>query len=319
MAYENRNYDLRQRRRIEREKRRKKRFKITASIILLLIVIAVIVCAILFQNSQKPDSNNKATTDNTTTSTVEISTVANQDTTVEETMVTTTESTTETTTEKTTATEPQTQAVNAEPQESKPYSDGISASFNKAETSKWYMKLANPWTTPLPEDYAPSLSTVQGYKVHSKIVKPLNAMISAAANDGINLYIVSAYRTYQRQETNFNNRVQKYIDQGMSKAEAEKKTATIIAVPGTSEHHLGLALDFNSLDQSFANTKEGQWLAKNAYKYGFILRYEKDTTDITGIIYEPWHYRYVTVEHAKKIQEMGITFEEYIDWLNSQG
>lgn len=309
MAYENRNYDLRQKRRIERERRRKKRFKITSAIILLLIIIAIVVCAILLSNPQKSDSDNTTTTNNTTQAT-ETSTVAIQDTTADETTVTT---------EQTTATEAPTQPVNAEPQESKPYSDGVSVNFNKAETSKWYMKLANPWTTPLPKDYAPSLSTVQGYSVHSKIVKPLNAMISAAADDGINLYIVSGYRSYQRQETNFNNRVQQYINQGMTKAEAEKKTATIIAVPGTSEHHLGLALDFNSLDQNFANTKEGKWLAKNAYKYGFILRYEKDTTDITGIIYEPWHYRYVTVEHAKKIQEMDVTFEEYIDWLNSQG
>jgi D-alanyl-D-alanine carboxypeptidase len=198
------------------------------------------------------------------------------------------------------------------------FDDGIPSKFNKAETKKWYLKLIGPYSDPLPKDYAPSLSTVDGYPIHSKIVTAYKAMKKAAKKDGVNLYIISGYRTYQRQKNNFNTRYNLYKSQGYSDDEAYKKTAAIIAVPGTSEHHLGLAMDLNSLDQSFGNTKAGKWLAKNSYKYGFILRYAADTTDITGIVYEPWHFRYVSVGHAYKIREMDVTLEEYIEWLKSQ-
>jgi uncharacterized repeat protein (TIGR02543 family) len=198
------------------------------------------------------------------------------------------------------------------------YDDGISVKFNKDETKKWYLKLIGPYSKPLAKDYKPSLSTVDGYPIHSKIAESYKAMKSAAAKDGVNLYIISGYRSYQRQENNFNNRYNLYLRQGYSKSAAYKKTASIIAVPGTSEHHLGLAMDLNSLDQSFGNTKAGKWLAKNSYKYGFILRYKATTTNITGIVYEPWHFRYVSVRHAKKIKEMDVTLEEYIKWLKTK-
>lgn len=325
MAYRGRDYDdigaRRRQMRELREKRYKKKMRITL-ILLLLIFVAVVVACVLFFGK---DENNGRKQDAVSTSqptTAQIST--EEQTSTGDTAVATENSATSTAAVKqetvpATSTQPKTKAANAEPSDKGSYDDGIKVSFNKAETSKWYLKFINPWSDPLPQNYAPDLSVVQDYKVHSGIVKPLRAMISAAADDGVNLYIISGYRSYQRQKTNFDNRVQQYINQGMTRAQAEKKTATIIAVPGTSEHHLGLACDFNSLDQNFEYTKAGKWLNNNAYKYGFILRYAKNTTDITGIIYEPWHFRYVSVGHAKKIQEMGVTLEEYIKWLNSQG
>ena len=91
-----------------------------------------------------------------------------------------------------------------------------------------------------------------------------------------------------------------------------------VALPGTSEHGLGLALDlisnqYSELDEKQAETKEAKWLEENCYKYGFILRYPPEKTAETGIIYEPWHYRYVGQEAAKEIMESGVTLEEYLE------
>ena len=105
----------------------------------------------------------------------------------------------------------------------------------------------------------------------------------------------------------------------MTRAEAEKKAATIVALPGTSEHHLGLAVDINSVETSFEDTAAFRWLQENAENYGFILRYPKDKQEITKIIYEPWHYRYVGVEHAKTINGLGMCFEEYVEYLSNGG
>ena len=89
-------------------------------------------------------------------------------------------------------------------------------------------------------------------------------------------------------------------------------TAQYIAVPGTSEHSLGLAVDLNSLEESFEQTAQFKWLIEHCAEYGFILRYPKDKEDITGISYEPWHYRYVGEDHAAKIMEQGLCLEEYV-------
>jgi len=115
----------------------------------------------------------------------------------------------------------------------------------------------------------------------------------------------------------FNNDVRKYKDQGYTESEAKVKTAMAVAIPGTSEHNAGLACDFNSVEESFANTAQSRWLQKHAADYGFIMRYAKDKTPITGIEYEPWHYRYVGEANAKRINELGMCLEEYVDYLKS--
>ena len=144
--------------------------------------------------------------------------------------------------------------------------------------------------------------------------KELNSDISA----------FSTYRSYSYQEGNFQRKVNKLISKGYSKTDAYNTAATIVAIPGTSEHQLGLAIDVylwslykrdGELNESFEGTKEYKWLQEHAWEYGFILSYPKDKIKDTGIIYEPWHYRYVGVENAKAIRDSGMLL---VQWLESQ-
>ena len=127
-------------------------------------------------------------------------------------------------------------------------------------------------------------------------------MAAAAKLDGIIIYNLSAYRSYQSQESIYNRSVKNY---GVE--ESDKTSAR----PGNSEHQTGLALDINSVDNNFENTTAYKWLINNSYKYGFILRYPENKENITGYSFEPWHYRYVGEDVANKIQEEDITFDEY--------
>ena len=105
------------------------------------------------------------------------------------------------------------------------------------------------------------------------------------------------------------------MDSGYSKEAAEKEAATCIALPGSSEHHTGLAVDFNVTSQSFENSKTFKWLKENAENYGFIMRYPSDKMDITGgIIYEPWHWRFVGINIAKEMKSLGMCYEEYCQY-----
>lgn len=137
-------------------------------------------------------------------------------------------------------------------------------------------------------------------------------MYKAAKKDGITLIPISGYRSYERQETNHKNRIALWQSKGYSYDEAVAKTSEVILPPGTSEHNLGLAMDICSLDYDFDQTKEYKWLEKNAHKYGFILRYKEEWKDKTGIVGEPWHWRYVGKENAKKIKDSGLCLEEYM-------
>ena len=189
--------------------------------------------------------------------------------------------------------------------------------------------MVNPWNT-VPEDYVldlvqlSSAYATEGNKVQSEIETALKQMMNDCNSACPAVCVVSGYRSIEAQTRNFNNRVQSFIDQGYSQEQAYQKTAERIAVPGTSEHHLGLAVDIIdtrewSLEQSQENLPAQQWLMKNCWKYGFILRYPADKIDITGIIYEPWHYRYVGKEVAQEIHELGdITLEEYIQRLTEE-
>lgn len=192
-----------------------------------------------------------------------------------------------------------------------------------SDPSAWNMILCNP-THPLPDDYIDGieLSSIYGrFQVDSRIYYNVRAMFLAAEMDGINLSMVSAFRDVDLQTRNFNNKKNYYIGLGYSEEDAYAKTATIIAVPGTSEHHTGLALDiltpsYTSLTAGFDQTKAYAWLVEHCAEYGFILRYAKDKTDITKIIYEPWHYRFVGIENAKKIMASGLSYEEYLGVLD---
>ena len=157
----------------------------------------------------------------------------------------------------------------------------------------------------------------EGHKVDARIVDFLKNMISDAKKAGYYIYVLSSYRDMEKQVSLYTAEVNKWVSRGLKKEEAQEKAGTIVAVPGTSEHHLGLAVDLVSsehiqLDQDAEKTKGYKWLVENCHKYGFILRYPNGSTDITGIIYEPWHFRYVGVEAATEIMEKEITLEEYL-------
>jgi len=145
-----------------------------------------------------------------------------------------------------------------------------------------------------------------------RVAPHFKAMYQAAQNDGITLTPVSGYRSYATQKRNFENKIQTYMNNGDSKVAATQKASTIILPPGTSEHNVGIAMDIISLEQNFENTKAFAWLQANAADYGFILRYPKDKQSVTKIIYEPWHWRYVGVDNAKKIKASGLCLEEYL-------
>lgn len=151
-----------------------------------------------------------------------------------------------------------------------------------------------------------------GYQVSRVLVDDLNNMYDQALKDGVKIYINNAYRSVESQEKIFNSRVNKYMKNKMSKRDAVALTKKSVQVPGYSEHHTGLAIDFSKLGDYQVNSKMWKWLSENASDYGFILRYPSSKTNITKISYEPWHYRYVGKKIAKEIKSKNITLEEYL-------
>lgn len=175
---------------------------------------------------------------------------------------------------------------------------------------------------PLPENFLPNkLETVEIFptskliKVEEQILTPLNDMYEKMKEDNVsNVFITSGYRSYDYQTILFKNKIQEYVNNGYIETEAENIAKTIVAIPGTSEHQTGLAIDLSidgSLEENFENSNVFKWLNNNAHKYGFILRYPKNKTELTKIIYEPWHYRYVGIELATYLYENKICLEEY--------
>ncbi len=192
-----------------------------------------------------------------------------------------------------------------------------------------FFHVVNPWNY-VPADYEMELVSLpkqygDGQQVDSTCYDALLQMIddcNAAMAGKTQAYVVSGYRSIQRQTNNFNNKVNRLMaeDTSLSRAEAEKIAATVIAIPGTSEHHLGLAVDIIdtdlwALEEEQEDLPAQKWLMENCWRYGFLLRYPKGTTDSTGIIYEPWHYRYLGVELATEIHNSGMTVEQYLQSL----
>ena len=177
--------------------------------------------------------------------------------------------------------------------------------------------LVNPWNK-VPKGYqADPVQFEGGYYIGSACHDALKAMFDDCRAAGCDPVLISGHRSRSFQEKLFDNKVQKLMDQGYSESGAKKKAAESVAVPGTSEHQLGLAADIIddsnwSLDETQADNPTQQWLMAHCWEYGFILRYPEGTTEITGIIYEPWHYRYVGIEAAMEIKALGVTLEEYL-------
>lgn len=186
------------------------------------------------------------------------------------------------------------------------------------DSTDWRFVLINK-QHPIPENYEFNLGRTKAtIRCDDRIIEDLLLMLQAAQREGFNLGVRSAYRTADRQESNFNDRIKDYMRQGLSYMEAYKKTSQVITVPGCSEHEIGMALDITSdnyipLLQGFAETEEGQWLAEHSHEYGFIVRYPLGKEYITGIEYEPWHFRYVGREAAKIMYDENICLEEFWD------
>lgn len=182
--------------------------------------------------------------------------------------------------------------------------------------------LINPWHL-LPEDYEADLEVVEyGHKVDACAAEHLKDMLSDCRDAGYSPLICSSYRDRSKQEILFDNDVRKFMYRGYSEEEAIKETAKSVAVPGSSEHEAGLAVDivylrYQVLDESQELNDTQQWLMEHCMEYGFILRYPRDKQDITGITYEPWHYRYVGEKAAGEIMSRGICLEEYLGVIDT--
>lgn len=184
----------------------------------------------------------------------------------------------------------------------------------------WNLILINK-NHPIPDDYQFTLGTIRGnMRCDERIIEPLTQMIAHAEEDGIHLSVCSPYRDMERQSYLFERKIKSYRRKGMSYLKAYQMSSQTVTVPGASEHQVGLAVDINcdsywKLDEGFADTDAGRWLADHSWEHGFILRYPKEKEDITGIQYEPWHFRYVGMEAAEIIAKNKITLEEFIEEL----
>lgn len=180
----------------------------------------------------------------------------------------------------------------------------------------WNLRLVNA-SHPLPDDFTVETKTVDwGYEFDARAADALCRMIEDCQAAGLEPLICSAYRTGEKQSDLFENQLERQKENGLSGEEAVAAAAMVVAEPGTSEHESGLAvdicsMDYQILDEGQEETPEFQWLAAHCAQYGFILRYPPDKSDITGVIYEPWHFRYVG-EAAEEIMSRGLTLEEYL-------
>ena len=186
-----------------------------------------------------------------------------------------------------------------------------------SDDDRWCLALVNE-KHPLDTSYVPAkLTEISGGKqVDSRMADSLNKMLDDAKKAGLSMYVTSGYRSYEKQRDVFNTTMQDWINQGYTPLNAYDETKKSVAIPGTSEHATGLAVDimstkYGELDEKQGDTEEQKWLMEHCSEYGFVLRFPQDKSDITGIIYEPWHYRYVGVDAAKEMTENGLTLEEY--------
>lgn len=296
------------------------------------LALVIIASALIFPNLNKDEpkyeqaNGTASTTQSTTASTTESTTV----------------STTQSTTQTTTTTAPSTTTTTAKVSTGSFY-DSVTYRSPTAKPADIFkhgrnlMLLNNDYE--LPEDFkwdlvywkngesvdALSLNSAKYDSVDAvdrAAYQPLKDMFKAAEEAGVPLELVSAYRSISLQDRLFTRSVNSYISEGYSKQQAIEKANYSRTFSGTSEHNTGLGFDILQkgnyyLSTQFEKTAQFKWLMENAENYGFILRYQKDKIDITGIMYEPWHFRYVGIEHAKKINDLGYCLEEYIEYLEA--
>ncbi|MFR7984556.1 MAG: M15 family metallopeptidase [Clostridia bacterium] len=189
------------------------------------------------------------------------------------------------------------------------FKGGISRTAD--ESLGWNLMLVNSQYR-IPDDYSVELIRLSnGEQVDSRIYPDLQEMFDDARGDGYNLFVRAGYRSGEDQEDLMEDKIETYRQEGYSQREAEREAEKWVAKPGTSEHELGLAVDINAEGQTDGN-RLYQWLAEHSWKYGFILRYPAEKEAITGIDYEPWHFRYVGKQAAKEMYEQDLCLEEYV-------
>ncbi len=214
-------------------------------------------------------------------------------------------------------TEPQTEPAFEEPQavpETKAAGKKPATVIPITDAEKWNLAIINT-KYPLPDSYAPTLSNAingSNIQLDSRVSEHYAEMYAAAKLSGCVLTPYSGYHTYALQETTYNRKVNFYVNKGMSAEEANQKASAQVLPAGCSEHNAGLSMDIVSASSDFINTKEYKWLCENAHNYGFILRYPEDKTAITGMNFEPWHWRYVGTQAAKEMKEKNQCLEEYL-------
>ena len=192
--------------------------------------------------------------------------------------------------------------------------DGARANF---ASNGQELILVNPWNT-LPEDYKVELTAISDeHKIASIALADFQDMIRDCEDAGMKPAVCSSYRTQAYQEALYQRRIDRYVESGYKLEDATALAGKSVALPGTSEHQLGLAVDIVddrnwNLDESQAKMPTQQWLMENSWRYGWILRYPNEKSALTGIIYEPWHYRYVGREVAAEIYKLDICLEEYL-------
>ena len=224
------------------------------------------------------------------------------------------------TTQTTQKKEPQTVTKNNQNTKSE-FVEAVEITINKSE---WNLTLLNR-NYKLPAGYVPKTAKIKlsendprrtqkalNETLDYRVAPEYQKMYDAAVKDGIYLTPCSGYRSVALQESIFNRYVKRYEDEGYSQDKAKYKASNTSLPPGTSEHNMGIAMDIINTRDIFKDSKEYAWLEKNAHNYGFILRYPKDKTQITNVMYEPWHWRYVGVDDAVKIKKSGQCLEEYL-------
>lgn len=192
------------------------------------------------------------------------------------------------------------------------FCSGLGLSHKVRVSEDWKLIVVNRWNK-LPEDYRIELTELSnGEKVDSRIYPALQEMFDAARAEKVYPIVRDGYRSMEEQQKEMDEKIQAYINEGYSRARAVKTAEEWVALPGTSEHQLGIAVDINADKSRCSNEEVYRWLSEHAHQYGFILRYPLGKQSITGTSYEPWHYRYVGVKAAQEIYQQQICLEEYM-------
>ena len=192
------------------------------------------------------------------------------------------------------------------------------------DITQWQYRLVNT-SHLLDGSYAPEMATLEGgHKFDARAADALKEFIAGARAEGLSVYVVSTYRAYETQKYLFDRKLNEKLASGLGQDEAYAAAARIVAIPGTSEHQTGLSADitdrhYEYMNESLEDTALFQWMQAHCAEYGFIVRFPKEKQDITGIMYEPWHFRYVGQEAAQYIMDNGLCLEEFVALYEEPG